>query len=59
PHKLITSAEVVGIDDNTSAFAAADTTIVYLMLSQDALPGVLDAQANGAKISLVPSISGD
>ena len=59
PHKLITSAEVVGIDDNTSAFAAAETTTVYLMLSQDALPGVLDAQANGAKISLVPSISGD
>ena len=59
PHKLISSAEVVGIDDNTSTFAAADTTTVYLMLSQDALPGVLDAQANGAKISLVPSISGD
>ena len=59
PQKLITSAEVVGVDDNTSAFAAADTTTVYLMLSQDALPGVLDAQANGAKVSLVPSMSGE
>lgn len=59
PHKLITNAEVVGMDDNSSAFAAADTATVYLMLSQDALPDVFDAQANGAKISLVPATAGN
>lgn len=59
PHKLITNAEVVGMNDNSSAFAAADTMTVYLMLSQDAVPAVLDAQANGAKISLVLATAGD
>ncbi|GAA2030657.1 flagellar protein FlgA [Yaniella flava] len=55
PTKMINNAEVVGMDDNTSAFAAADTTTVHLMLSDEALPSVLDAQANGAQISLVPT----
>lgn len=59
PTKLVSNAEVVGMDDNTSAFAAADTTTVYLMLSEDALPSVLDAQANGAQISLVPTTVGN
>ncbi len=59
PTRLITSAEVVGMNDTSSAFAAADTTTVYLMLSQKALPDVLDAQANGAKISLVPATPGE
>lgn len=59
PAKLISNAEVVGMDDNTSAFAAADTTTVYLMLSEEALPSVLDAQANGAQISLVPTTVGN
>lgn len=59
PTKMITNAEVVGMEDSTSAFATADATTVYLMLSQDVLPGVLDAQANGAKIALVPTTSGD
>lgn len=59
PTKLISNAEVVGLDDNSSAFAAADTTTVYLMLSEDALPTVLDAQANGAQISLVPTTVGN
>ncbi|HEY4536291.1 MAG TPA: flagellar biosynthesis protein FlgA [Enteractinococcus sp.] len=59
PQKLIANAEVVGIAENASTFAAADTTTVYLMLSQDALPDVLNAQANGAKISLVPATAGN
>lgn len=59
PTKMITNAEVVGMDDNSSAFAAADTTTVYLMLSQEVLPAVLDAQANGAKIALVPATTGE
>lgn len=58
PTKLISNAEVVGTDENSSAFASADTTTVYLMLSEDALPTVLDAQANGAQISLVPTTVG-
>lgn len=58
PTRLISNAEVVGMDDSSSAFAAADTTTVYLMLSQDAVPTVLDAQANGAQISLVPATVG-
>lgn len=58
PAKLISNAEVVGMDDSSSAFAAADTTTVYLMLSEDSLPTVLDAQANGAQISLVPTTLG-
>lgn len=59
PTRMITQAEVVGIADNTSAFAAEDTTTVYLMLSQDVVPEVLSAQANNAKISLIPSTNGD
>jgi len=59
PNKLVGNAEVVGIDDNASTFAVADTTTVYLMLSQDSLPAVLDAQANGAQISLVPATVGN
>lgn len=59
PTKLVGNAEVVGIDDNASTFATADTTTVYLMLSQDSLPAVLDAQANGAQISLVPATVGN
>lgn len=59
PTKMIANAEVIGTDDNTSAFAAANTTTVYLMLSQDAVPPVLDAQANDAKIALVPATIGD
>lgn len=59
PTKMIANAEVIGTDDNASAFAAANTTTVYLMLSQDAVPPVLDAQANDAKISLVPATIGD
>ncbi|HIY86577.1 MAG TPA: flagellar biosynthesis protein FlgA [Candidatus Yaniella excrementavium] len=58
PTKLVSNAEVVGISDNSSAFAAAETTTVYLMLSEEALPTVLDAQANGAQISLVPTTGG-
>lgn len=58
PTKLISNAEVVGMNDNSSAFAAAETTTVYLMLSEEALPTVLDAQANGAQISLVPTTVG-
>jgi hypothetical protein len=59
PTKMISNAEVIGTDDNSSAFAAANTTTVYLMLSQDAVPPVLDAQANDAKIALVPATIGD
>lgn len=59
PTKMVGNAEVVGLDDNTSAFAAADTTTVYLMLSDEALPLVLDAQANGAQVSLVPTTGGN
>lgn len=59
PTKLIGNAEVVGMEENSSAFATADTTTVYLMLSEDALPSVLDAQANGAQISLVPTSLGN
>lgn len=59
PHKMIANAEVTGTDENSSAFAAANTTTVYLMLSQDAVPPVLDAQANDAKISLVPATTGE
>lgn len=58
PTKLISNAEVVGINDDSSAFAAAETTTVYLMLSEESLPTVLDAQANGAQISLVPTTAG-
>lgn len=58
PTKMITNAEVVGIDKNDSAFAAANTTTVYLMLSQDSVPKVLNAQANDAKVSLVAATSG-
>lgn len=58
PTKMISNAEVIGTDDNSSAFAAANTTTVYLMLSQDAVPPVLDAQANDAKIALVPATIG-
>jgi hypothetical protein len=56
---MISNAEVTGTDENSSAFAAANTTTVYLMLSQDAVPPVLDAQANEAKISLVPATVGE
>lgn len=59
PTKMIANAEVVGTDKNTSAFAASDTVTVYLMLSQDAVPPVLDAQANEARISLVPATLGE
>lgn len=59
PAKMISNAEVIGTDDNTSAFAAANSTTVYVMLSQDAVPAVLDAQANDAKIALVPATIGD
>ena len=59
PTKMISNAEVTGTDNNTSAFAAANTTTVYLMLAQDAVPPVLDAQANDAKIALVPATIGD
>jgi hypothetical protein len=59
PKKMISNAEVTGTDENSSAFAAANTTTVYLMLSQDAVPPVLDAQANEAKISLVPATVGE
>ncbi len=58
PTKMIANAEVIGTDDNTSAFAAADTTTVYLMLAQDAVAPVLDAQANDAKVALVPATLG-
>lgn len=59
PTKMISNAEVTGTDNNTSAFAAANTTTVYVMLAQDAVPPVLDAQANDAKIALVPATIGD
>jgi|SRR5690625_486362 len=59
PTKMIANAEVVGTDENTSAFAVANTTTVYLMLSQEAVPPVLDAQANDARIALVPATSGE
>lgn len=59
PTKMISNAEVTGTDTNTSAFAAANTTTVYVMLAQDAVPQVLDAQANDAKIALVPATLGD
>ena len=59
PTKMISNAEVTGTDTNTSAFAAANTTTVYVMLAQDAVPRVLDAQANDAKIALVPATLGD
>ncbi|GAA4474261.1 flagellar protein FlgA [Enteractinococcus fodinae] len=59
PTKMISNAEVTGTDNNTSAFAAANTTTVYMMLAQDAVPPVLDAQANDAKIALVPATIGD
>lgn len=58
PTKLVGNAEVVGLDENSSTFAAADTTTAYLMVSEDALPAMLDAQANDAQISLVPATVG-
>lgn len=59
PTKMISNAEVTGTDNNTSAFAAANTTTVYVMLAQDAVPPVLDAQANDATIALVPATIGE
>lgn len=59
PTKLVSNAEVIGLDENTSAFATADTITVYLMVAEEALPTVLDAQANGAEISLVPTTVGN
>lgn len=59
PVRLVANAEVVGKAESSSAFAAADTTTVYLMLSQSVVPAVLDAQANVAKISLVPATAGE
>jgi len=56
---MIANAEVVGTDENTSAFAVANTTTVYLMLSQEAVPPVLDAQVNDARIALVPATNGE
>lgn len=58
PTKLVSNAEVVGMEESNSAFAADETTTVYLMLSDDTLPSVLDAQANGAQISLLPTSAG-
>lgn len=55
PTKMLANAEVVGTADNTSAFAAANSKTVYLMLSQEAVPPILDAQANDARIALVPA----
>lgn len=56
PELIAVSAEVVGTSETTTAFGAGVTGNVALMLGPDEVPEILGAQANDARMTIVPSL---
>lgn len=56
PEQVAVSAEVVGTSESTTAFGAGVTGNVALMLGPEEVPEILGAQANGARMTIVPSL---
>lgn len=56
PELVAVSAEVVGTSESTTAFGAGVTGNVALMLGPEEVPEILGAQANGARMTIVPSL---
>lgn len=53
------SAEVVAVEDQRSGLGASSTLTVYVLLTPEQLPAIIDAQAASAKISIVPASPGN
>ncbi|MFB2572293.1 flagellar biosynthesis protein FlgA [Micrococcus sp. IITD107] len=56
PVLVAESAELAEVGESSGAFGASTTTVVQILLGPEQLPTVLEAKANGAKISVVPSV---
>lgn len=57
PELVATGAEIAGMSEASGTFGTGAAGVVQLMLSAEELPAVLGAQANGAQMSLVPSLA--
>lgn len=55
PTLVAPGAELVEVGESTGAFGARADTVVQILLAPEQLPTVLEAKANGADISVVPS----
>lgn len=56
PELVASSAEVVSTSESTAAFGTGATGNVALMLTPEEVPEILGAQANGARMTVVPSL---
>lgn len=56
PERVAAYAELAEVGEVTGAFGATTTVTVQVLLDPEQLPVVLEAKANGARISVVPSV---
>lgn len=59
PELTAEAIEIAGINEAKSTFNAANYTTIFVLLSSDILPQILDAQTNGAEIHVVPARASD
>lgn len=58
PELVADGAELAEIREATGAFGTSSNVVVHVLLDPEQLPSVLEAKADGSRISVVPSVGG-